>query len=862
MRIILTITFCCFALPFLAQQSLIYEQGSLAESIQMMEMPEQDNAKLRKENTGKEFSALTFAKAIDVNIDCNKEGTWESIPNEKLMWRLIIHSQGASSLNLAFEKYIMPKNGQMVIYSANREFLAGPFTDFDNKTNGQLWSPIIRSDKIIVQVTIPKESLKELQLVIGKVNHGFQGTLEKSFSQSCHLDVLCGTADGFSEVENYRDAIRSIGVYSIDGTRLCSGALINNTKDDCRPYFLTANHCGVRPENANTVVIHWNFENQTCRLPNSTISGGPGNGRLDIVNSGVKILAFYQSSDMQLLELDNEVPVEANPFFAGWNISNIPPANAACIHHPNADEKRISFENNTLSVYEDNNKFWYVENWEIGSTEGGSSGAPLFNSDLEIVGQLFGGDANCGNNLWDIFGRIDQSWVGDGTVKGGLKSWLDPENSGVTRYPGRNCSALLSVNEPVVSICNRTTTTHSVILSANNGFTAAAALTYTVDIAGIEVSFERNTIMPNNTVIANISVGSTVKTDNYELKITANQNATQAHSFITLEVSKSVPTAIKSISPTPSGTVGTQLDFEWKDDYNTYDIEVSKNSNFSQPHTASRDINNNFLGVKELQEETIYFWRVRGVNACGIGEWTNFSFETGKILCLRYTSADLPQTIEETGIVTVKSIINVPENRTITDVNVISIEGKHSWVGDLQFRLISPSGREISLINQNCDKAKNFFVGFDDEAKTGVICPINDSMIYQPILPLSPLKNEFSGGSWALWLIDLAELDGGTFNKWEIEICTNLSKNTVPTDDIVENIIKTYPNPAGDILYIVEQENIKNPYYSIYNAVGAQMKTGEMGASIDVSDLQNGIYFLQIRDASKIIGIKKIIISK
>ena len=83
------------------------------------------------------------------------------------------------------------------------------------------------------------------------------------------------------------------------------------------------------------------------------------------------------------------------------------------------------------------NQFWYVNDWEIGSTESGSSGAPLFNSDQEIIGQVFGGEASCGNGLWDIFGRIDRSWTGDGTEKGALKTWLDPDNSGVTRHSGR-----------------------------------------------------------------------------------------------------------------------------------------------------------------------------------------------------------------------------------------------------------------------------------------------------------------------------------------------------------------------------------------------------------------------------------------
>ena len=190
------------------------------------------------------------------------------------------------------------------------------------------------------------------------------------------------------------------------------------------------------------------------------------------------------------------------------------------------------------------------------------------------------------------------------------------------------------------------------------------------------------------------------------------------------------------------------------------------------------------------------------------------------------------------------------------------MEGRHSWVGDLQFRLISPSGTEITLVDQECDRARNFHLGFDDSADTGVVCPISDSSSYQPNFPLSSFNNELSAGDWTLRILDLEDFDGGSFDKWEIEICTNTSKNTVSTDDAIADVIKTYPNPIGDILFIEQQQNIKYPNYAIYNAVGAQMLSDNLGSSIDVSNLPNGLYFLQIREASKVLGFKKIIISK
>ena len=72
--------------------------------------------------------------------------------------------------------------------------------------------------------------------------------------------------------------------------------------------------------------------------------------------------------------------------------------------------------------------------WEIGVTEPGSSGSPLFDVEGRIIGQLFGGGAACSgtvdNNLYDYYGRLGVSWEGGGTSSTRLRDWLDPSDSG------------------------------------------------------------------------------------------------------------------------------------------------------------------------------------------------------------------------------------------------------------------------------------------------------------------------------------------------------------------------------------------------------------------------------------------------
>lgn len=66
-----------------------------------------------------------------------------------------------------------------------------------------------------------------------------------------------------------------------------------------------------------------------------------------------------------------------------------------------------------------------VADWDMGTTEPGSSGSPLFNQDHRIIGQLHGGSAACGNDSPDWYGKFHVS------MANGLAQYLDPGNTGI-----------------------------------------------------------------------------------------------------------------------------------------------------------------------------------------------------------------------------------------------------------------------------------------------------------------------------------------------------------------------------------------------------------------------------------------------
>jgi len=106
-----------------------------------------------------------------------------------------------------------------------------------------------------------------------------------------------------------------------------------------------------------------------------------------------------------------------NCFYAGWDNSDAETVTQATgIHHPSGDLKKICREDD--APYHDNTggaDVWWIDEWEEGVTEPGSSGSPLFDQNGRLIGQLYGGLAACqgtsNNGDYDFYGRFGVSWT-------------------------------------------------------------------------------------------------------------------------------------------------------------------------------------------------------------------------------------------------------------------------------------------------------------------------------------------------------------------------------------------------------------------------------------------------------------------
>ncbi len=308
----------------------------------------------------------------------------------------------------------------------------GPVTSKQNLESRIFLTDIIKGESVILYLYIPENKKVNAKLSISRIVHGYKDLYAGLFNSTkglgdsgpCQKNVLC-----YPSWENEAGGVAL--VFKEGGTSVCSGCLLNSSGQDYKGYFLTAFHCvdtympyGELSQqeklNAEEWMFKFNYKKTSCYgsgLATSTIY------------QDCDFKAAWRDSDFALVELDNNnLGNNMCLSFLGWDRRSNVPTEGTMIHHPSADVMKISFDEDQLvetDEWENSwDGFWKVV-WDIGAAENKSSGAPLFDQNKRVVGQLLGGPSECyGDDMRDWFGCFHHSWTGGGTSTTRLSNHL------------------------------------------------------------------------------------------------------------------------------------------------------------------------------------------------------------------------------------------------------------------------------------------------------------------------------------------------------------------------------------------------------------------------------------------------------
>jgi lysyl endopeptidase len=362
------------------------------------------------------------------------EGQWTTLDNGDRIWRILISSPGALSVNVVFDDFFMPDGGKVYLYNNEKTDLLGAYTSTQNQDSGILGTWLVTGDLIWIEYYEPANVAGQGRLHVAKATHGYRNadtfseTRGLNDSGACNLDVDCPIGNDWQALKDLNK--RSVGILLSGGSGFCTGALINNTGNDGTPYFLTANHCFSNPASW-AFRFGWISPNPVCAT-NDNSTNGPTN----LTISGATLRSRSAVSDFCLVEINSAIPTGWDRVWAGWDRTDDFPEFQVGIHHPSGDIMKVCRDDDPATKEVNAGaQTWEITGgsnggWELGVTEPGSSGSPLFDENGRIIGQLFGGAAACSgtndNGAFDYYGRFAVSWDTGSTSNTRLDDWLDP----------------------------------------------------------------------------------------------------------------------------------------------------------------------------------------------------------------------------------------------------------------------------------------------------------------------------------------------------------------------------------------------------------------------------------------------------
>ena len=314
-------------------------------------------------------------------------GEWLALDDGKAVWRMAIQSDGASGVRVHFHDFAVTA-GAVWVYSEDHSQVFGPYTGAGVDESGDFWSHAIFADTVVVEYLADRRT-EAVPFSITRIAHLM--TSEQAMSAgACELDVSCYSPWG--------STASGVGMYIFQtggASYACSGALINNSKHDSKPYFLTANHCISSAAMAQTVEVFWKYQTSACNGTPPGLSSLP-------TTLGATYLAGapIANGDFSLMLL-SQLPNSSLTFY-GWNASAtaLPMGGSvAGVHHPQGDYTRVMFgSRNPDAIAQIGTDIapagmFYQIQATAGRIEPGSSGSPLFTPDESIVGTLTYGPA-------------------------------------------------------------------------------------------------------------------------------------------------------------------------------------------------------------------------------------------------------------------------------------------------------------------------------------------------------------------------------------------------------------------------------------------------------------------------------------
>jgi len=430
-----------------------------------------DYEKARKEDAVPSNGPYRTGLMVTTNLNFRNFGKFSYLPDSRIIWSAEIRVGDALATDIYYSAFHLPEGVKLFLYNSNKRQLLGAFSKLNNSEELLFTTAMVQGATVHLEMNIDKGvSLNDISLEIDRICASYRGGMAEDLnnaygknddppsyarptdiSDACNINAVC--PEGAPYV-NLKQTAAHIDM----GGFVCSGNLINNAKQDCKPLFLTASHCDDGNGTTDVHFAQWkfyfNWEYNTC-AGTPTAPGNPTSLPKNnvLVGARFKTRSFLPpvlsyKGDFLLLQLKdelNDLGNDFNAYLGGWDRATVAPEGKFIdFSHPRGDVKKVTI----FSKLNSNGSFgggaagshWSAK-FEKGGIEGGSSGSNIFSITTQrMMGPLTGGLLGFGpcDTLDDnrkVFSKISLAWEylngGENTPETRLKDHLDPDNTNV-----------------------------------------------------------------------------------------------------------------------------------------------------------------------------------------------------------------------------------------------------------------------------------------------------------------------------------------------------------------------------------------------------------------------------------------------
>ena len=337
----------------------------------------------------------------------------------------------------------------------------------------------------------------------------------------------------------------------------------------------------------------------------------------------------------------------------------------------------------------------------------------------------------------------------------------------------------LAVSPTTLDVCPPANGVYTVDVGERLGYMDPVTLSVAGEPAGTTATFSTNPVTPVGQSTLTISNTGAAALGSSTLTISGMSTSGPKDVNVTLNILDTNLGAATLLTPTNMATdvsIVPTLTWNAVSGAQDYLLEVDDDPAFGSIDYSVVESNTSHMIATPLVGTTTYYWRVQARNTCDTAAFSSvFQFTTSNITCATFNSTDVPARIPPNGTSgTTTSDVDVTLSGNIIDIDVVNLQGVHTYMGDLDFFLASPTGTSVYILDtSSCGTLEDFDLILDDEAGSPPPCPPVGGGAYTPSNALSGFDGEDPGGLWTLTIVDNFTGDTGNLTDWGLYICTS-----------------------------------------------------------------------------------------